>query len=121
VLHDLYRTKTDTTGTFSYVWYPDTEGTAKIIATFEGSEGYYGSCAVTTIVVGSPEEHFPTAAEIGDTTVSKLPAYPSFSEIPQETINKLPAYLTIDLVILIIAVVVLVIGLLAYMALRKQK
>jgi outer membrane protein assembly factor BamB len=121
VWHDLYRTKTDTSGTYSYVWYPDTEGTSKIIATFEGSEGYYGSSAVTTVVIGAPEEHIPTAAEIGDTTVSKLPAYPAASDIAQETVNKLPAYLTIDLVILIIAVVVLVIGLLAYMALRKQK
>jgi len=107
---DLDRTKTDATGTFSYSWHPDKEGTFKVLATFEGSEGYYGSCAVTTIVVGSPEEHVPTAAEIGDTTVSKLPAYP-------ET----PAYLTIDLVILILVAVGVVIGLIAYMALRKQK
>jgi hypothetical protein len=121
VWHDLYRTTTDMSGTYSYAWTPDTEGTIKIVATFTGSEGYYGSYAQTALVVGAPEEHFPTAAEIGDTTISKLPAYPAVSNIPQETINKLPAYMTIDLIILIIAVVVLVIGLLAYMALRKQK
>jgi outer membrane protein assembly factor BamB len=121
VWHDLYRTKSDTSGTYSYVWYPDTEGTCKIIATFMGSEGYYGSSAETTVVIGAAEEHFPTAAEIGDTTVSKLPAYPSVSDIPQETINKLPSYLTIDLVTLLLVVVVLVIGLIAYMTLRKQK
>jgi len=121
VWHDMDRTKTDTSGTFSYVWHPDTEGTCKIIATFEGSGGYYGSRAETTFVVGAPAEHVPTAAEIGDTTVSKLPAYPAASDIAQETVNKLPAYLTIDLVILIIVAVVLVIGLIAYMALRKQK
>jgi hypothetical protein len=120
-MHDLYRTTTDMSGTYSYAWTPDTEGTIKIVATFTGSEGYYGSYAQTALVVGAPEEHFPTAAEIGDTTISKLPAYPTVSNIPQETINKLPAYMTIDLIILIIAVVVLVIGLLAYMALRKQK
>jgi hypothetical protein len=121
VWHDLYRTNTDTSGTFSYVWYPDTEGTCKIIATFEGSEGYYGSSAETTIVVGSPEQHIPTAAEIGDTTVSKMPAYPAASAIAQETVNKLPAYMTLDLVILILVAVGVVIGLIAYMALRKQK
>jgi len=125
VWHDLYRTKSDTSGTYSYVWYPDTEGTCKIIATFMGSEGYYGSSAETTVVIGAPEEHFPTAAEIGDTTISKLPAYPAASDIAQqtaqETVNKLPAYLTIDLVTLIIIAVVLVIGLIAYMTLRKQK
>jgi len=118
---DMDRTKTDATGTFSYVFYPDKEGTFKVLATFEGSEGYYGSCAVTTIVVGEQKEHIPTAAEIGDTTVSKLPAYPAASEIAQETVNKLPAYLTIDFVILIIAAVGVVIGLIAYMTLRKQK
>jgi hypothetical protein len=123
--HDLYRTTTDASGTYSCAWTPDTEGTIKIVATFTGSEGYFGSCAQTALVVGAPEEHFPTAAEIGDTTVSKLPAYPATSaiaqETAQETVNRLPAYMTIDLIVLIIVAVVLVIGLLAYMALRKQK
>jgi hypothetical protein len=108
--HDLYRTTTDMSGTYSYAWTPDTEGTVKIVATFMGSEGYYGSYAETALVVGSPEEHVPTAAEIGDTTVSKLPAYP-----------EIPAYLTIDLVIVILVAVGVVIGLIAYMALRKLK
>jgi len=116
--HDLYRTTTDMSGTYSYAWTPDTEGTIKIVATFMGSEGYYGSYAETALVVGSPEEHVPTAAEIADTTASKLP---SASAIADETINKLPAYLTIDLVILVLAAIGVVIGLIAFMALRKQK
>jgi len=107
---DLDRTKTDASGQFSYVWNPDKEGKYIILATFEGSEGYFGSRAQTAVVVGPPEEHIPTAEEIGDTTASKIPAYP-----------EIPAYLTIDLVILILAVIGVVIGLIAYMALRKQK
>jgi len=118
VWHDLDRTKTDTSGTFSYSWHPDTEGTCKIIATFEGSEGYYGSSAETTIVVGSPEEHVPSAEEIAGATVNQLPAA---SEIAQETVNQLPAYLTIDMVILVLVAIGVVIGLIAYMALRKLK
>jgi hypothetical protein len=42
-----------------------------------------------------------------------MPAYPTVPEIP--------AYLTIDLIILIIAAVGVVIGLIVYMALRKQQ
>jgi hypothetical protein len=118
---DLDRTRTDASGQFSYVFYPDTEGEFTILATFYGSGGYYGSCAQTAVVVGASEQYVPTAAEIGDTTVSKLPAYPAASEIADATISKLPAYFTIDLVVLIIVAVSVVIGLIAYMTLRKQK
>ena len=116
--HDLYRTTTDMSGTYSYAWTPDTEGTIKIVATFMGSEGYYASYAQTAVSVGPAAEEAPSAEEIAEATVNRLPAA---SEIAQETVNQLPAYLTIDLVILVLAAVVLVIGLIAYMALRKQK
>jgi hypothetical protein len=42
-----------------------------------------------------------------------MPAYP--------TVPDIPAFLTIDIVILVIAAVGVVIGLIAYMALRKQQ
>ncbi len=114
---DLDRTTSDASGQFSYVWHPDNEGTYTILATFEGSEGYYGSRAQTAVVVG-PAEYSPSAEEIADVTANKLP---TASGIADETINRLPAYLTIDLVILIIAAVGVVIGLIAYMALKKQQ
>ena len=72
-------------------------------------------------MVGAQEQYIPTAAEIGDTTVSKLPAYPAASEIADETISKLPAYLTIDIIVLVIAAVGVVIGLLVYLVVKKQK
>jgi hypothetical protein len=109
---DLDRTTSDKSGQFSYVFTPDKEGTYTVLATFYGSGGYYGSCAQTNIHV-SASEHVLTADEISDATISKLPAYP--------TIPDIPAYLTIDLVILIIAAVGMVIGLIAYLAIRKQK
>jgi len=96
------------------------EGKYTIVATFTGSEGYYASTAQTAAAVG-PAEDVPSAEEIADATASRLPACPTASEVAQETVNKLPAYLTIDLVILIIAAVGVVIGLIVYMALRKQK
>jgi len=137
--HDLGRTTTDMSGAFSFAWTPDTEGKYTIVATFMGSEGYYASYAETAIVVGAAPEAYPqppSAEEIADTTVSKLPAYPdvpSASEVAQETVNQMPAYpempdvpeipayLTIDLVILVIAAIGVVIGLIAYMTLKKQK
>jgi hypothetical protein len=112
---------TDTNGVFSLSWAPAIVGDYHVTATFEGSESYYRSYSTTTFTVDEAQEAAtgaPSAEEIADTTVSKLPAA---SAIADETISKLPAYMTIDLVILIIAIVVLVIGLLAYMALRKQK
>jgi hypothetical protein len=100
-------------GTFSHMWTPSVVGEYHVTAMFEGSKSYYASEATTSFGVNeaaAAAEEAPSAEEIADTTVSKLPAYP-----------EIPAYLTIDLVILIIAAVGVVIGLIAYMALRKQK
>jgi hypothetical protein len=122
-------------GNYGFKFNPDVEGKYMIMATFYGSEGYFGSTATTFLIVDpAPEElDIPTADEIAAETMSRLPAYPdvpSATAVAQETISQLPAYpempetpayLTIDLVILVIAAIVLVIGLLAYMALRKQK
>ncbi|MGD9130358.1 MAG: PQQ-binding-like beta-propeller repeat protein [Candidatus Bathyarchaeota archaeon] len=106
---------TDENGVFSHMWAPAIVGEYKVTAMFEGSNSYWPSEASTAFGVDEAPaaEDVPSAAEIAETTVNQMPAYPTIPEIP--------AYLTIDLVILIIAVVVLVIGLLAYMALRKQK
>jgi len=114
----LGTTTSDTYGNWAYSFKPDVEGTYMIIATFEGSGAYYGSAATTYLKVDPAAEEAPSAEEIADTTASKLPAA---SAIAQETINKLPSYLTMDLVILVIAAVGLVIGIIAYMTVRKQK
>jgi outer membrane protein assembly factor BamB len=111
----------DSNGVFSHMWAPAIVGEYQVTAMFEGSKSYYASQATTTFGVDEAPEAYPevpTTEEIADTTASKLPAA---SAIADETIGKLPAYLTIDLIILIIAAVGVVIGLIAYMALRKQK
>jgi len=113
----LGTTTSDAYGNWAHSFKPDVEGTYMIIATFEGSGAYYGSAATTYLRVGPAEEEAPNAEEIADATASKLPA----ASIADETISRLPAYLTIDLVILIVAAVGVVIGIIAYMALRKQK
>jgi len=100
----------DSNGVFSHMWAPGVVGEYHVTALFEGSESYYSSQATTTFGVDQAPEEAASAAEIADTTVNRLPAYPA-----------IPAYLTIDLVILIIAAIGVVIGIVVYMALRKQK
>jgi len=109
---DWYSTTvtTDENGVFSHMWAPAIAGEYHVTALFEGSKSYYASQATTTFGVDQAPEEAASAEEIADTTVNRLPAYP-----------EIPAYLTIDLVILIIAAIGVVIGLIVYMALRKQK
>jgi hypothetical protein len=106
---DIDETTSDEYGNFGFKWTPPEEGTYVVKAFFLGSESYWGSSGTTYLSVG-PAEEAPSAEEIADTTVGRLPAYP-----------EIPAYLTIDLVILIIVAIGVVIGLIAYMALRKQQ
>jgi len=118
---------TDSNGRFSHMWAPGVVGEYHVTAMFEGSNSYYPSQETTTFGVDQAPEEAPSAAEIADTTVSQLPAYPTPSEVAQETVNQMPAYpetpayLTIDLIILVIAAIGVIIGLIAYMTLKKQK
>jgi hypothetical protein len=112
----LDTTTSDSYGNWVYSFKPDVEGTYMIIATFEGSDAYYGSAATTYLKVGPAEEEAPSAEEIAQTTVNQMPAYPTIPEIPE-----IPAYLTIDMVILIVAAVGVVISVIVYMAVRKQQ
>ena len=107
---DIDETTSDIYGNFGYKWAPPDEGTYIVKAFFLGSKSYYGSQATTYVGVDPAAEDVPSAEEIAETTVNRLPAYP-----------EIPSYLTIDLVILIIAAIGVIIGLIAYMALRKLK
>ena len=107
---DLGNATTDAWGNYVFEFEPEVSGMYQLIVTFEGSESYWRSSATTYVKVGQATEEPPSADEIADATAGRIPAYP-----------EMPAYLTIDLVILILAVIGVVIGLIAYMALRKQK
>ena len=100
----------DSNGRFSHMWAPGVVGEYHVTAMFEGSESYYASQDTITFGVDQAPEEAASAEEIAQTTVNQMPAYPA-----------IPAYLTIDLIILIIAAIGVVIGLIVYMALRKQK
>jgi hypothetical protein len=126
----------DMMGHYEYLWTPSDQDTYKILATFGGSKSYYMSSAETAVgVTAAPASQefpdVPTAAEIAQATINRLPPYPTMPDVPtaaevaQETetvleIPETPAFLTIDLVILVVAAIGVVIGLLAYMTLRKQ-
>jgi len=45
---------TDSSGVYSFVWTPPIQGSYKIIATFDNTGAYYGSCAETAIYAGAP-------------------------------------------------------------------
>jgi len=124
----------DAYGMFKKMWTPQSEGEYSIIATFEGTESYYYSYAETAVGVGpepDPYPEAPTASEVAQATISRLPAYPeapSASEVAQETISRLPAYpeptvvpeyTIVDIVIIVLVIAGIVIGL--YAIIRKQK
>ncbi len=52
-------TTTDSSGTFASTWTPDIPGNYTVIATFAGSQSYYGSNAETHFYASSPA---PTAS-----------------------------------------------------------
>jgi hypothetical protein len=69
-----YRTigtaETDYTGAYNFVWQPDIPGKFDVIATFAGSEGYWGASATTAFNVMEPvvtEAPTPEPESIADT------------------------------------------------------
>jgi outer membrane protein assembly factor BamB len=112
--YEIGRTTSSDRGTFGCEVDLPVPGLYKIIATFEGSGSYYSSSAETYVIVeeAAEAEDVPSAEEIADATAAKIPEY----QAPE-----FPAYLTIDLAILIVAALSVIIGVVAYMALRKQQ
>jgi hypothetical protein len=76
----------DSSGAFSFNWTPDITGSYTVIATFAGSQSYYGTSAETSFYAGSPA---PTASP-----------YPTVNLPPTET------YFIISTVAIIIAIAI---------------
>jgi outer membrane protein assembly factor BamB len=68
--YEIGNTTSDASGTFSYMFTPEVPGKYTIIATFKGSESYWGSHAETAIGVSeapaATPEPTPTPASIAD-------------------------------------------------------
>jgi hypothetical protein len=95
---DIGTTTTDATGTYLFSWMPDIPGKYTVIATFAGSEAYYGSSAQTGFVV---DEEPAATAEPTATTQSMADLY----------------FLPMSIVIII---AIIVIGLVIILMLRKR-
>jgi outer membrane protein assembly factor BamB len=100
--YEIGTVKSDGSGMFKKMWTPDVEGEYTIIATFEGSESYWSSYAETALGVG------PAAAPSG-------PIEPEPTE-PEEA-----PFITTEIAIIIAVVVIAIIGIVAYWALKKRK
>ncbi len=130
---------TDATGKFTYSWIPQKEGPYMIIATFEGSAGYYGSHDLSYLTVESapaqisiptyPGYQGPSAQDVANRVVSSLPANPTSEQIGQAVVNQMPAYpetdpvvipeyTTIDIILVILVAVAIV--LCVILLLRKK-
>ena len=92
----------DMSGFYSIQWTPEHEGKYTIIATFEGSKSYYSSYAETAVGVD------PAPATAGP--IEPEPTEPAEAPL-----------ITTELAIIIAVVVVAVVGVVAFLMLRKQK
>jgi hypothetical protein len=89
----------DSYGNYAFEFKPGAIGQYMIIATFQGSNSYYPSTAVTYVSVvaaeADPGYQGPSASDIAAATVSQIPQYPTSptaSEIAAETVNQMPPY-----------------------------
>jgi hypothetical protein len=117
-VHDLDRTKTDTSGRFSYLWYPPAEGKYIILATFMGSEGYYPSCAQTPIAVGPAAAGVnlePLEGSVREVEGSVGSLEDSVESL-ESSVSNLTTYILVVLLLVVIALVIAV-----YLLLKSRK
>ena len=129
---------TDPTGKYAYSWIPPKEGQYMVIATFEGSAGYYGSHALTYLTVDPAPAPYPTypgyqgpsAQDVANRVLADLPDNPTPNQISQAVISQLPEYpaatvvpeySTIDIILAILVVLAIVIGIVSFLVLNKKK
>jgi hypothetical protein len=105
--YELGRTTTDVSGTFGIAVDPPVQGLYKIIATFKGSESYYGSSAVTYINV----EEAPSATQSMEPELTAT----------NPTATTETTFITTEAAILATVAVVCIIGVVAFWTLRKRK
>ncbi|MCZ2808392.1 MAG: PQQ-binding-like beta-propeller repeat protein [Candidatus Bathyarchaeota archaeon] len=135
---DLGTTTSDVYGNYGFTFEPEVEGQYMIIATFYGSEAYYGSTTTTYLTVDPAPEPYPTdpgyqgptAQEVAQNVLDNLPDDPTADDIAQEVLDQLPEYpeapetpeyTTIDLIIIVAIVIVAALVLYTLYIVRKQK
>ncbi len=131
---NLGTTTSDANGVFGLAFEPEVPGTYWISATFEGSNGYYGSTISTYITVDpAPTPATPIEPEEPETPVTPTepeepeepetptePEEPEEPETPEESATEAPLIST-EVAILAAVAVACVIGVAAFWVLRKRK
>jgi hypothetical protein len=102
---DIGYVTSDPYGNFMAAWTPPDEGLYTVMATFAGSDSYWSSYAATGLSVG------PAAAP-------SVPIEPEPTE-PTEPVEA--PFITTEVAIILAVVAVAVIGVAAYLVLRKRK
>jgi outer membrane protein assembly factor BamB len=131
--------QSDAYGKYAYSFIPQMKGTYTIIATFVGSNSYYGSQDTTYLIVGDaptqvsippyPGYQGPSASEVANSVVASLPDDATPEEVAQAVVNAMPEYpeqqevtipeyTMIDIVIIILVAIAIVIGIVSLM--RKK-
>jgi hypothetical protein len=129
--YEIGRTTTSLSGAYGCAFDPPVPGLYKIIATFEGSNGYYGSYAETYVNVeeapttAQPIEPEPTTQPTEATsTASELVApepTAAAPTVPEPTASSEAPFITTEIAILVAVAVAVVIGIVSYWTLRKHK
>ena len=128
----------DAWGNYEYSFIPQMKGTYTILATFVGSESYYGSQQTTYLTVGDAPAPYPTippypgyqgpsAQDVANRVVSSLPSDPTPDQIGQAVVNQLPEYpeptvipeyTMIDIVLIVLVAIAIVLCIIILM--RKK-
>jgi hypothetical protein len=90
----------DSYGNYAYSFIPQMKGQYAIIASFVGSEGYWGSETTTYLTVGDAPAPYPTypgyqgpsAQEVANSVVANLPADATPQQVAQAVVNAMPDY-----------------------------
>ncbi len=131
---------TDAYGNYGFAFEPDVPGPYMIMATFYGSGAYYGSTTTTYLMVDPTPEPYPTvtipsypgyqgptAQDVAQNVLDRLPDDPTANDIAQEVLNQLPEapetpeYTTIDLILIIAVIVVAALVVYTIYTVRKLK
>jgi hypothetical protein len=120
---NLGTTTSDAYGNYALAFEPEVPGTYMIIATFEGSESYYGSTSTTYLNVDVVAPATPIEPE--EPTKPETPTEPEEPETPEEpTEPEQPAeapLISTEVAIVIAVAIAAVIGVAAFWALRKRR
>jgi outer membrane protein assembly factor BamB len=132
--------ETDPYGNYAYSFIPQMEGQYAIIASFVGSNSYFG-CETTAYIMvdkatqmpaGYPGYEGPSAQDIANSVVASLPANPTPSEISNAVISNLPPYpeqqevtipeyTTVDILIIVLVALAIIICIVSFVVLNRKK